>query len=290
MSRTGEKGARVVRVENGVAAIPDELLTVQGQLHVYVVGVDDAGRMTEYKRSFVVAARQKPDDYVWGPTELKRWEQLEERIETLERNETIDHSKLLNRDAGDQHPISAITGLPDALDSNERAALAAMQAAQEAGGAAGAAQKTADDAVSAAGKAQSTADDAAAAVEKAQGTADTAKTATASLKNQITTELYGTTEKTLATNDDFEWQGGWYHNDGTLRNHPIFKRSRVFKTLPGTTITYKNLRSPANYVACIACFKDGKYDDAACLKGESFLDFSSGTFVVPENILSLIHI
>lgn len=185
ISRTGEKGARVVRVENGVAAIPDDLLTVQGQLHVYVVGVDDAGRMTEHKRVFTIAARQKPDDYVWGPEELKHWEQLEERIETLESNETIDHGKLLNRDTENQHPISAITGLPDALDSNVRAALAAMQAAQDAGSAAGKAQSTADDAAAAAEKAQGSAD-------KAQETADSATTAATELGKRL-----GAAEKEL---------------------------------------------------------------------------------------------
>ena len=185
ISRTGEKSARVVRVENGVAAIPDDLLTVQGQLHVYVVGVDDAGRMTEHKRVFTIAARQKPDDYVWGPEELKHWEQLEERIETLESNETTDHTKLTNRDTADQHPIGAITGLPDALDSNVRAALAAMQAAQDAGSAAGKAQSTADDAAAAAEKAQGSAD-------KAQETADSATTAATELGKRL-----GAAEKEL---------------------------------------------------------------------------------------------
>ena len=32
---------------------------------------------------------------------------------------TTDHSKLINRDAADQHPMSAITGLEDALDSKQ---------------------------------------------------------------------------------------------------------------------------------------------------------------------------
>ena len=37
---------------------------------------------------------------------------------------TGDHTKLKNRDAADQHPISAITGLQDALD--EKAGLASL--------------------------------------------------------------------------------------------------------------------------------------------------------------------
>lgn len=299
ISRGGMRSARVVKIQEQKAVIPDGLLVFGGRLFVYVVQANATGEMTVYDKWFDIQRRPKPDDYIYTDDEVRQWEQLEERLSNIESNGVVmSHEKLLNRDSDDQHPISAITGLTTALNNNSDAASVAMKAAQTAGSTAAAAQDTAntavknadkaqqaaDDAASVAEKARTSADDAQTAANRAQKTADTANTATASLKNQITTALYGTTEKTLTTNDDFEWQGGWYHTDGTLRDHPIFKRSRVFRTLPGTTIMYENLRSPANYIACIACFKDGKYDDAACLKGESFLDFSSGTFVVPENI------
>lgn len=36
---------------------------------------------------------------------------------------TLDHGALLNRNAADQHPMNAITGLPDALDEVDSDAL-----------------------------------------------------------------------------------------------------------------------------------------------------------------------
>lgn len=177
LSRGGARSAHVIEIVDGKAEIPDHMLLKDGELVAYVMERDAGGGMTTYKSKFVVQARQRPEGYVYPP--VRRWEELENRMEEIEKNSTNDHEKLLNRDTDDQHPISAITGLTTALNNNSSAAseamgaaqdagsaaLAAMQAAQEAGGAAGAAQKTADDAVSAAGKAQSTADAANATAE-----------------------------------------------------------------------------------------------------------------------------
>jgi len=105
------------------------------------------------------------------------------------------------------------------------------------------------------------------------------KTETSSLKEDI----YNQVEKTLS-NNEFDWQSGWYESDGTIHNHEYFKHSKVFKTVRGSTITFKNLRAPANYIACIACFSGTRYVHGASLKGEAYTAFSSGTFTVPENI------
>lgn len=96
-------------------------------------------------------------------------------------------------------------------------------------------------------------------------------------------DLYNQVEKTLSSNA-FDWKSGWYEPDGSVHTHEYFKHSKVFKTVQGSTITFKNLRAPANYIACIACFSDGKYMHDVSLKGDSYMDFSSGTFTVPENV------
>lgn len=97
-------------------------------------------------------------------------------------------------------------------------------------------------------------------------------------------DLYNQVDKTLSTNDDFGWENGWYEPDGSVHTHAIFKHSKVFKTVQGSTITFKNLRASANYIACIACFSGAKYMHDVSLKGDSYMDFSSGTFTVPENV------
>ena len=116
-------------------------------------------------------------------------------------------------------------------------------------------------------------------VEGAAAEAAATGEAIASLKEDI----YNRIKKTLS-NDDFVWENGWYENDGTIHNHEYFKHSKVFKTVQNSTITFKNLRAPANYIACIACFSGGKYMHDVSLKGDSYMDFSSGTFTVPENV------
>lgn len=102
--------------------------------------------------------------------------------------------------------------------------------------------------------------------------------------DKLKEDLYTQVEKTLSTNDDFDWQSGWFENDGTVHEHPYFKHSKVFKTVQGSTITFTDLRAPENYIACIACFSGTKYVPDVSLKGEAYTAFSSGTFTVPENI------
>lgn len=101
-----------------------------------------------------------------------------------------------------------------------------------------------------------------------------------SLKN----DLYTQVKKTLSTNDDFDWKSGWFETDGTVHEHQYFKHSKIMETVPNTEITFTNLRAPANYIACIACFSGAEYVHDVSLKGEAYIAFSSGTFTVPENI------
>lgn len=130
--------ALVVSLTNGEADVPDELLQIAGVITAYVyVGANH----TIYAQRFLVQMRPKPDDYAYTPAETRTWDELAERIgdlESLETEEkgnlvgaineiaenggtggTSDHSKLTNRDAADQHPIGAITGLQSVLDGKQ---------------------------------------------------------------------------------------------------------------------------------------------------------------------------
>lgn len=64
--------------------IPDEALQAAGPLMVYEVVVDASGRETISKHKHMVYPREKPSDYVYTPTELKAWEQMDARIALLE--------------------------------------------------------------------------------------------------------------------------------------------------------------------------------------------------------------
>lgn len=101
--------------------------------------------------------------------------------------------------------------------------------------------------------------------------------------DELKGDIYNQVEKTLS-NNDFDWQSGWYESDGSIHAHTYFKHSKVFKTVQGSTITFTDLRAPANYIACIACFSGTNYVHDVSLKGEAYTAFSSGTFTVPENI------
>lgn len=178
ISRGGMRSARVVKIQEQKAVIPDGLLVFGGRLFVYVVQANATGEMTVYDKWFDIQRRPKPDDYIYTDDEVRQWEQLEERLSNIESNGVVmSHEKLLNRDSDDQHPISAITGLTTALNNNSSAASEAMRAAQAAGSAASAAQDTANTAVKNADKAQQAADDAASVAQKAQTTAGNAQTA-----------------------------------------------------------------------------------------------------------------
>lgn len=67
-----------------LADIPDELLQAGKRLVVYVYVADDDGNRTTIRKEFMVQPRTKPEDYVYTPTEIRHWTDLEARIKKLE--------------------------------------------------------------------------------------------------------------------------------------------------------------------------------------------------------------
>lgn len=121
--------------DDGTAIIPDELLQDWHPLTAYAYVTDDTGGYTKVQVDFAVHKRARPSDYVYTPTEHAGFDRLRAEIGDLSALQTAakdnlvaaineaartgggesDHSKLINRDAQDQHPIGAIAGLADAL-------------------------------------------------------------------------------------------------------------------------------------------------------------------------------
>ena len=77
-----------VTAEDGcvTAPIPNMLLQTAQNITVYAVVVSADGTRTLHDSTFQVRAKQKPDDYVYTETEIKTWENHEERIKALEAN------------------------------------------------------------------------------------------------------------------------------------------------------------------------------------------------------------
>lgn len=123
ISRGGMRSAHVVKIQEQKATIPDDLLVLGGRLFVYIVQENATGEMTVYDKWFDIRRRPKPEDYIYTEQEIKRWEQLEQRVDALEKDGagggTTDHTKLTNRDAADQHPIAAISELEAAIVAND---------------------------------------------------------------------------------------------------------------------------------------------------------------------------
>lgn len=74
----------VTAAEDGktwVAAVPDEMLQVPGDLICYAVQSTETGTITAAYRSFRVNRRPKPYGYVATPTEARTWQQLYDLIE-----------------------------------------------------------------------------------------------------------------------------------------------------------------------------------------------------------------
>ncbi len=72
-----------VDVVDGSAIIPDVLLQKPGELRVFAFVTADDGNYTKVERVFDVTRRNKPNDYVYTPTEQKSLEQLQEQINNL---------------------------------------------------------------------------------------------------------------------------------------------------------------------------------------------------------------
>ena len=72
----------VVEVVNGIANVPNILL--QKSFDIKVFAYD--GEATLFDRVFEVKARTQPSDYVYTETEIRRYSDLEQRIDEIERN------------------------------------------------------------------------------------------------------------------------------------------------------------------------------------------------------------
>ena len=73
-----EKGIRVVEV-------PNILLQEALELVAYLTQTDADGRTTLYTARFPVLARKQPENYVYTPTQVLRYEVLEQRLQELEK-------------------------------------------------------------------------------------------------------------------------------------------------------------------------------------------------------------
>ena len=91
----------VVEVVDGVANVPNKLL--QSGFNVRVFGYD--GKATMHEATFEVKARTQPTDYVYTETEIKRYSDLEKRIDEMEAATDEAIGEAVNNYL-DEHPIT----------------------------------------------------------------------------------------------------------------------------------------------------------------------------------------
>lgn len=72
-----------------VCDVPDELLQEAKTFAAYTYITDAYGSLTRTSKTFVVEERPKPSGYVYTPTEIRTWEQLDERVTKLENTKPI---------------------------------------------------------------------------------------------------------------------------------------------------------------------------------------------------------
>lgn len=74
-----DENALVVDVVDGFADVPNIYLTENWTIHAFAFD----GEKVIGAAAFEVVPRAKPDDYVYSQTEVKTWEQLDQKIDTL---------------------------------------------------------------------------------------------------------------------------------------------------------------------------------------------------------------
>lgn len=79
-----------VKEENGLRLVdvPNIFLQSDRQLKVYAFVKDETGQYTEHAEIFEVLQKLKPDDYVYTETEILTWEALDQRITSLEEDDS----------------------------------------------------------------------------------------------------------------------------------------------------------------------------------------------------------
>ena len=85
-----------VDVQNGKATIPNQLLTISTPLKAWAWVKDSNGEYTKEEQIFIVAKRNKPSDYVYTPTEIKTWQDLQNQIGDLNNLTTAHKDNLVN--------------------------------------------------------------------------------------------------------------------------------------------------------------------------------------------------
>lgn len=84
-----------VDVKDGSAIIPDELLQKAGDLRVYAFAGTAASGYTKVERVYNIVRRNKPNDYMYTPTEQKSLEGLQNQIGDLNGLETSAKDNLV---------------------------------------------------------------------------------------------------------------------------------------------------------------------------------------------------
>lgn len=82
--------ALIVAVVDGVADIPNILLQRSLDIKAWCVVCSDTCARTIHEVVLDVNSRNKPSDYVYTETEVKRYETLEKRVEELEKGGATD--------------------------------------------------------------------------------------------------------------------------------------------------------------------------------------------------------
>lgn len=85
-----------VDVKDGKATIPNQLLTSAIPLKAWAWVKDVGGEYTKEEQIFLVAKRNKPSDYVYTPTEIKTWQELQNQIGDLSNLKTTHKDNLVN--------------------------------------------------------------------------------------------------------------------------------------------------------------------------------------------------
>lgn len=85
-----------VDVKDGKATIPNQLLTSAILLKAWAWVKDTSGEYTKEEQIFLVAKRNKPSDYVYTPTEIKTWQDLQNQIGNLNSLKTAHKDNLVN--------------------------------------------------------------------------------------------------------------------------------------------------------------------------------------------------
>lgn len=83
-------------VKDGKAMIPNQLLTSAIPLKAWAWVKDNSGEYTKEEQIFLVAKRNKPSDYVYTPTEIKTWQDLQNQIGDLSNLKTAHKDNLVN--------------------------------------------------------------------------------------------------------------------------------------------------------------------------------------------------